>query len=82
MTTARTWSTWLWAAAPVLLIYLAHLWFGANSSFAALTLAALEGLFLLVFLCRPSFRTVLARAPALWWIGALLPLSLLPRSCP
>lgn len=59
--TRRTtdWTRFSWAAAPVALVYLAHAWFGANSSFAALTLAALEALLLAAFLARSASRRLL-----------------------
>lgn len=65
MSHGRLIAAWLWAGAPAALIYLAHLWFGANSSFAALVLAAAEALMLLVLLSAPHFRPRLGTTPVL-----------------
>jgi O-antigen ligase len=71
------WNALAWASLPVGLIFLAHVWFGANSSFAALTLAAAEALVLMVLCTRREAKEALVRAGRLPWIAGLFLLTLL-----
>lgn len=67
---------WLWALAPVAVVYTAHLAYGANQTVAALVLACVEAGLLLIFLARGQFRRSLPALKGLGPIAALFGLTL------